>query len=128
MMHQLAKHGWANYLQEPTLTHLFLRGLVKHDPKFEITDPDFADYIRRSFSAKDLVKPEEGGTADTLSAIRIVLVVAGVIFIAVMAYVWGNQMVAYVAAGTSAMTGVAAAIRAFGRSKGGGQSGAASNA
>ncbi len=120
-LHQIAKHTWANYLQEPALTHLFQRGLIIHDPMFEVIDPNFADYIRRSFNDDHFVIREEGGTSDMLSALRIVFVVAGIAFIAALAYIWGDQMVAYVATGASAVT---AATRALAKSKGRGTAGA----
>jgi hypothetical protein len=120
-LHQIAKYGWANYLQEPALTHLFLRGLVKRAPGFDVKDQDFAAYIRDSISRENIVIPEDAGSADTLSAFRIVLVVAFVVFVAILAYVWGDQMVAYVIAGVSAVT---TATRVFAKSKGRGQMGA----
>ena len=119
-LHQIARHGWPNYLQEPALTHLFRRGLIVHDRDFAVTDKDFADYIRRSFNDKQLVIPELGGAVDTLSAVKFALGFAFVVFIAVLAYVWGDQLVAYVVTGASA---AATVTRAIASSKGRGQMG-----
>jgi len=120
-LRQIAKHVWANCLQEPAVTHLFQRGLLVNESRLEVQGPDFAKYIQDSFRDDHFVIPEQGETADTLSAVRVVFVVAGVAFIAVLAYVWGDQMVAYVATGASALT---AATRAFAKSKGRGPIGA----
>src|ERR1700722_19726105 len=114
-LRQIAKHGWANYLQEPALTHLFQRALVLHDRRFEVRDLSFSHSNPRSFSDEHFVIPDESGSADALSILRIVLVLGGVAFLVALAYVWGAQMVAYVAAGASAVT---TATRAFAKSKG----------
>ena len=120
-LYQIAKYGWVNYHQKQALTHLFRCGILSHGPKFEVADPDFAKYIRHSVSVEDLAVPEEGGKAETMSALRIVLVVAGIGFIAALAYVGGDQIAAYVATGASAVT---AASRAFAKPKGPGGTGA----
>jgi hypothetical protein len=120
-LYQIAKHGWANYHQEPALTHLFRRGLIVHDREFAVADQGFADYIRISFNDKQLVIPEVGGAVDTLSALKFALGFAFVAFIAILAYVWGEQLVAYVVTGASA---AATVTRAIASSKGRGQIGA----
>jgi hypothetical protein len=112
---QLAKYGWVNYLQEPSLTHLFQRGLIEHGSTFEVADPEFADYIKRTVCEEHLLIPDQGGSEEALSALRIVLIMASVAFVAALAYVWGEQMVAYVVTGASALT---AASRTLAKSKG----------
>jgi hypothetical protein len=123
-LYQIARHGSANYRQEPALTHLFRRGLIVHDCDFAVTDPGFADYIRSSFNDKQFVIPEVGGAVDTLRALRLVWVgVAFVVFIAILAYAWNDQVVAYVVTFASAAAPV---IRAIASSRGRGQIGAQS--
>jgi len=113
-LHQIARHGWVNYLQGPALTHLHQRGLIVRDRKFDITDPNFADYIRHLAGEEQFAVAGDDGTGEALSALRVAIVVAGIVFIAVLAYIWGDQMVAYVATGASAVT---AASRAFAKPK-----------
>ncbi len=119
-LHQIAMYGWINCLQEPALTHLALRGLLVNGPRFEIADPGFADHVQRSCTTGPFVVPEKSGSEDSLNTLRLVLVVVAIVFIAALAYVWGDQTVAYVATGASALT---AASRAFAKSKGRGSIG-----
>jgi len=117
-LHQIAKYGWANCLQKPAMTHLVLRGLLLHDRRFKVAVKGFAKYIGRSFSDADCVIPDEAGSNDSLSALRIVLGVAIIAFFVALAYVWGDQMMAYFATGVSTVT---AATRAFAKAKGRGR-------
>jgi hypothetical protein len=120
-LHQIAKHAWSNYQQKPALAHLVLRGMVTHDSRFEIADADFAEYLQRSVSEAAFAIPETSGTEDSLGALRIVMIAVGVAFVAALAYLWGEQTVAYVTTGASVLT---AASRAFAKSKGRGSIGA----
>jgi hypothetical protein len=101
---QLSQSNWANYLQRESLSHLALRRVVmRFGGPFQLFDADFSGYVRRAFGEGG-VAAAPTGAGDALGAIRLALVAVAIVFVVTLAFVWGEQTLAYITTGVTAIT------------------------